>query len=425
MNIAVTLALSIAQVTQSGPVLTLDEAIRIAEANAFSIRIEQSRVGKARQRFNEIRGLVRPKVVVGSSYVRSDNEPTEQTFASVTLSTPVDVTGVLGRGVRGAQAAVAVAESNLEVERNKLVFDVRFAYYDVLRKKALVAVADQSLTSAGLRLKNENVRLQVGEAAQADVQRFATQFAQAEADLVAANAALDLAKQNLNSVLARPIETAFEPLEPSSLPTVKPSAEELASAGVRRRPEIASIRAQRVVLDWVRRAQEGGLLPSLNLIADFTQNVGSASSGTDRTRPSATLALSWPIYDSGVTRSRVGQAKQDERIAFTQQEQIELGVSLEVRQALTRLRDADSRLEVASRQVTFARETHRLAQIRLDAGVGTSLEVSDAQTELTRALNAQTNARYDYLTAYAQLQKAVAADDPNTIDNLKAKESSR
>jgi len=97
------------------------------------------------------------------------------------------------------------------------------------------------------------------------------------------------------------------------------------------------------------------------------------------------------------------------------QAQIELGVSLEVRQAVTNMVNAKSTLEVAQSQVPAEAETYRLAQVRLQAGEGTSLEVSTALTALVEAQNGLANARYNYLTAYAQLQRAVASDDPNAV----------
>jgi outer membrane protein TolC len=61
--------------------------------------------------------------------------------------------------------------------------------------------------------------------------------------------------------------------------------------------------------------------------------------------------------------------------------------------------------------VALAQEVFRLAQVRRDAGEGTYVEIIDAETDLTRARNGLVSARYDYLTAYAQLQRALGRDD--------------
>ena len=69
------------------------------------------------------------------------------------------------------------------------------------------------------------------------------------------------------------------------------------------------------------------------------------------------------------------------------------------------------RLTVADRQVAAAEENYRIAQVRLASGEGITLEITDALTQLTQARTAQVAARYDYWTAYAELQRAVGSDE--------------
>ncbi|MEA2553889.1 MAG: outer membrane protein, partial [Fimbriimonadaceae bacterium] len=411
-----------------GPVLSLDEALTIAEQSAFDVRTSESQLRRTKGRLNEVRGLAGPRVTTNATYTRFDKEirstssgsgggssvvqPIDQKQAGVQFSMPLDITGTIGRGVKGASATVRASEANVETARNTLRLNVRSAYFNVLRAQALVGVAEQTLQNAQQSVRTEEQREAAGVSARVDVLRLQTQLAQAQADLIAAQSGLALAKENLNNVLARPIETPYSVQEPTTLPDVTVDANTLTATAVTRRPEIRAIRYQRQALAWVTRAQEGGLLPSLNLTANYNRNIGASGNQRDYTA-FATVGLSWPIFDSGVTRARVQQAREDERQAEIQQEQLELGVSLEVRQAMTNLVNAKSTLQVAQTQVTVATETYRLAQVRLQAGEGTSLEVTNALTDLTRAQNQLANARYNYLTAYAQLQRAVAADDPN------------
>ena len=82
----------------------------------------------------------------------------------------------------------------------------------------------------------------------------------------------------------------------------------------------------------------------------------------------------------------------------------------DVRNAASNLRGARARLENATRQVALAQEVFRIAQVRQAAGAGTYVETVDAQTTLTTARNNLVRARYDVLTAYSQLQRAVGTD---------------
>ena len=419
---------------QPGPVLTMDEALKIAEANAFDVKISESQYRQSKGRLNEIRGLTGPKLTTSASYTRFDEASgsggsssggggqIDSKNASVQLTMPLDLTGILGKGVAGASAGVKASAADLAASKNTLRLDVRSSYYDVLRAQALVSVAQQEVQNAQQAVTTEEQREAAGVSAHIDVLRLQTQLAQAQSDVISAQTGLAIAKENLNNTLGRPIETPFDVQDPSALPTVTSDENTLTQNALARRPEIQSIRYTRKELAWIRRAQEGGLMPSLNLSATYNRNLDPGPSARDHSA-SATIGLSWPIFDSGVTHARVSQAREDERQAEIRQQQLELGISLEVRQAVTNLVNAQAALGVAQTQVTVAAETYRLAQVRLQAGEGTSLEVTNAQTDLTRAQQGLANARYNYLTAYAQLQRAVAADDPDAAPTEQGKET--
>ena len=57
-------------------------------------------------------------------------------------------------------------------------------------------------------------------------------------------------------------------------------------------------------------------------------------------------------------------------------------------------------------ELTSAREALRVASVRYRAGVGTNLEVTDAQLAVARAGQNLANSRYDYQTAVVRLEHA-------------------
>jgi len=411
---------AVTQAPQEGPVLTLDEAVAIARKNAFDIATAASNIRQTRARLNEARATLGPKLSANAqdthnfTATQNGKANTDNRTAGVTFTMPVDLTGIIGRGIKGAESTVHAQEQNAQATENNVVLDTRTAYYNVLRANALVSVAQQAVTSAQQAVTTEQQQFQAGIVAQVDVLRLQAQLSQAQSDLIAAQTGLAVAKENLNNVMGRPIETPFQVQDVSTLPPLTLDADTLAKAAVMRRPEIRAIQYQREALHWITLAQQGGLEPSLNLSAGYNHNF-NAPSGFNENASSATISLSWPIFDSGLTRARVQEARESEVQAAIAQAQLELGVSFEVRQAVTNLVNARATLDVAQSQVTAAAETYRLAQVRLQAGEGTSLEVSTSLTALVQAQQGLANARYNYLTAYAQLQQAVASDDPNAV----------
>lgn len=406
---------------QGPATLTLDDAIRIAEQNAFGVRAAQADLERSRQRVREVKGRLGPRVDTNHSYTRYDEEiragggvvrPIDQTQSQVVVSMPLDITGVLKRGVRASESTIEVARENLNAEKNDLKYEVRAAYFDVLQAEAQVKVFDETLNTTKKRLRNTELEYQAGSKAKVDVLRFQTQVQQAESDLIAAKNFAALARNAFNNVLGRPIETPFDLAEAPPLPRFEVDEVAMTGLAVASRPELKAFQANQKVLELIRAAEEGGLYPSLSISAVHSRDWKATGSGSSSSTTFGQITLSIPAFDSGVTRSRVRAARQDEEQNRIRFEQTQLGISLEVRQAVTSLVNAKARLDSAAKQVEFAAESFRLANLRYEAGEGILLEVTDAQTELTRARTAQVTANYDYLRSFAQLQRAMGADAP-------------
>ena len=403
--------------------LTLEEAIRIAENNSFAIQIAESNVIKTRERINEAASAAGLKLNAAGTYTRFDRATTEnfggstvvvspidQKQAQLTLTFPIDIFGTIRKAVAAARAAEKAQVENVETTRNDLRLSVRNAFFTVLQTRSQVALFEESLSRAKAQLANARLEFEKGARARVDVLRFETQVSQAESDLLVSQNALALAKNVFNNVLGRPIQTPFTLATPEQGVKPVPEPDNLVATALAKRPEIRFFEFQIRGLIEAKRYAEGGLKPSLSLNAVHTRNIDAQGFSARDSSTTGTLALNLPIFDGGLTRARVGQAREDVRQAELQFEQLKLGISLEVRQALTNLENADARLKVAESQVALAQQTYDISLVRDKVGEGISLQVIDAQTELTRAKTNLIAAQYDYHKAYAALQKALGTD---------------
>jgi len=222
---------------------------------------------------------------------------------------------------------------------------------------------------------------------------------------------LTLAKYSLNLSLARPIESSVEVVDLDQLPSQDYEEGQLVAAAQGKRPEVVSATTSLKALKLITRATEAGLNPSLNLQVQYQTTIDPQGFSSRSQSTVGNLILSIPIFDSGVTRSKVKEARQDEVQASISLDQTKLSISQEVRNAIANLTSAKARIQNANEQVKLAEEVYRLAKVKQDAGAGTYYEVIDAETQLTQARNGQIGARYDYLISYSQLQRAVGQDD--------------
>ncbi len=415
-------------VPQDGP-MTIDQAISAAEANAFVVRIQSTVVEKNRQKLNEARASLGPMITLGANYTRYDQEittsfgkgaapiviqPIDTKTVTGTVTLPIDISGNKTRLVNASKATKLASEFTLKGSYNDTRLSVRQAYFSVLRSKAQIAVDEKALADAKGRLDQGQKQFAQQQVAKLDVTRYQAQVAQSNADLISAKDALTLANYAFNLALARPIESSVNLVDVTELPALDTPEEALVAAGQSMRPEVLAANQNLRALALITRATESGMNPSLTFQLNQNRTIDPQGLTSSSETTTGSLILSVPIFDSGVTRARVKEARQDQTQAKITLEQTKLQISQEVRNAVANLSSAKARLDNAIEQVRLAEEVFRLAKVRQDAGAGTYYEVIDSESQLTLARNGEVSARYDYLTSYSQLQRAVGADDVAT-----------
>ena len=153
------------------------------------------------------------------------------------------------------------------------------------------------------------------------------------------------------------------------------------------------------------KAARAGTLPTVAL---QVQNASLTPNFENIRQPqlSETLSLTWKLFDGGLTHGKVAEASADVDKAKINLRQLENGVDLEVRRAYFNYIAAQARLAAARSGQTSADENLRVTRIRYRAGVGTSLELSDALLADTQAQTQFVSAQADLRVALVTLQRA-------------------
>lgn len=399
--------------------LTLGEALAEARQNSFQIQIAKSRVAQAKQRERELKGFFGPRLDGQAVYQRYDIASSfgpgvkgniDSKNLGLSLSYPVDVIGANKKTVSAAKFEIQSAEQGLRAQELQIDLLVRSAFYDVVAAQEAVEVRKEALSAIQVRLGNARKRFEVGDIARFDIVRIETEVSQAETELATAENDLRLAKQNLNNALTRPIDTDFETEPVTALPSMPAIPEELVAIAKESRPDLQQLKFGLKAQEFLTYATRAGSGPSLNLRASYNRNL-EPSGFQLASQVVLEAVLSYPIWDSGVTTAKVKQSRELETQVKDQIKQLEINIDLEVRNALVNLRKANELLQLTERTVALQKEVLRIAQVRYDAGDGILLDVTQAQADLTAAQAVRVNARNQYLTAYAALQRAVGRDD--------------
>ena len=170
------------------------------------------------------------------------------------------------------------------------------------------------------------------------------------------------------------------------------------------RPDLVAQRRKVEYAETLVALQKKGLSPEISASAGYTA-YGSAP--FDDNGWNAKLSLSFPIYDGGLTGSRVEGAEADLVSAKAQFDAASNNVMLEVRKAWHALAEAKEALNASLEAERQARETYELAEGRYEAGVGSSLEISDAVESYASAQTNTILSLYECKAKRLDLEKAM------------------
>lgn len=408
---------------QNSQTLTLDQAVALASTQAFSVRTAKVNADKAQDLVDLAKTGQGLNVSLNGGYTRIEQQgvkaspggfaggpPQDETKVSLAISQVIDITGALGKAVSQARLNKEAQELLVLSEVNGVRARVRSAYFQILQADSLIAVQQSEVNAAKERLAKAKVRFDNDAIPKFDVIRFETELRRSEQTLVTSKLDASLARQNLNNILGRPIETPLEVVPISGLPSSDLKPEDLTQIGLTKRPDLLAAEKSLQGLVKLLEREKLGMGPQLSVSASHSETIGKVNTGSARGQTVAGLNISLPLYDSHATRTKVRTANKDVENAQIQLELARLGIALEIRSALTRLISAQESLITALKTKELSQEGLRLAQLRYDEGVGLFVDLVSAQADFTQASNAVVLAEYQYLTAYAELQRAAGSD---------------
>ena len=171
------------------------------------------------------------------------------------------------------------------------------------------------------------------------------------------------------------------------------------------RPEVASLEQLVHADELTVRAAQGNYWPALSATAGFTQ--GGSSLANLGWNANVGLALSWGIYQGGLTRAQVAEAEANVANEVAQLDLLRQQLRSDVDAARLAVRAAKASLSATQEALANAKERLRLAEQRYAVGVGSAIELGDAQVALTQAAAQAVQADDKLATARAQLLRAL------------------
>lgn len=330
---------------------------------------------------------------------------------SITASLPIFTGGELQGQIGQAKANYRSMLSAEEQAYNEMKETATTGYFNMLNATNMKALRQESVDRLQAHLDNVIAQYNVGIVARADVLRSEVELANAKQNYITASNEYDVAEATLNNIIGTPLGTTlllkdrlqYEPYENDMAYCLAYSEQH--------RPELKQAEYGVDAAEAALVVARSGHMPKV--YASASNSWASESwPGDDNEEWQVGVTASMNIFDSGVTWSKIHAAQEALVQAKESQRQIKDNVELEVRTDYLSMREAEKRITTAQVAVASAEEDYHIAVVRYQAGVGTNIDVMDAQEALTQAKTNYYQALYNYNTSKAALNTSMGVGVP-------------
>lgn len=425
--------------------LTLEESQQIARQNNLSIQTLMEKVREAEAQVHTARAALLPNVSFNGNYTyfkdltksvlqfssefpippgaAGEMPPTagdgaEPSFLELefgahhnfqgilTLRQPLFAWGRYNYNYQSTQLGLEATRKELEATYNQLSRDVSEAFYGVLVATEFIRVAQQTVDLGEKQLQIARSLFESGAATNFDVLRTKVQLANAKSQLIQAKnhvrQALDAFKNILNIDLGEEIELKAS----LSSPQVALNLESLIQTALESRPEIHQLEFSEQANQKQADVAKTGNRPDLSFFTNYQVDDNERLTKMNRIW-SVGFVINFPIFDGLATRAAVQQAESRLNQTRLAKQQLVDAIEFEVRSAYLNLLEAKALIDVQKETVEQAGEGVRLANLRYENGMITSVELTDAQLALAQAEVNRLQSLHDYMVGLARLETAI------------------
>ncbi len=436
-----------APATNASETLTLDDALRYAYTNSPTMKNAQLDIRIAKQDVNVTKAQGLPQLNSSVNYTNN--------FAVATVFLPAEAGAAFGGGGNGggqappSDEALALRfgiqhQANATLTASQMIFDgsyfvglkaaqvfqeltrrdyeltksniaeqVSKAYYTALVNDERRQLVSSNLGRVDSLLRETQLLYENGFVEKIDVDRIRVQFNNVKTELDRIDRLSEVSLLLLKFQMGMPIDqdiTLAETIQDIDMDADPLDAYELS---YQNRPEYAKLSVNRELVKLDMKNYQMQYVPKITLNANYGFNTGtdqfSQITNFDRwfQLGSAGINLSLPIFDGLRKHHQIQKSRLQIQQIENASQLLRNTIDLEVVQARVQLENSVDNLNIQEENLALAREVYDVTRIKYQEGVGSNLEVVDAETSLKQSETNYYNALYNALIARVDLKKAM------------------
>jgi outer membrane protein len=405
---------------QPGKKLTLADAEQTALRNHPRVAAANLLASAAKSVVTEARAPLYPFLAGNFTSVAAEHNSTlsagavqtsslySRVAAGVSLSQLITDFGRTRSLVESAQLRALAEEQSVSDTRAAVLIEVDQAYYQALGADSVLAVARAVVENRRLTLRQVRALAESQLKSTLDVSFAEYAASDAELALVRAENDVQASRARLSAAMGNPQTEQYELTEQPLPPVLDPDPETVVAQALKRRPDLAALRFSRDAADRFAQAEKDLRRPTVSMIG-VAGDLPVADPRLRETYSAAGVNVSVPIFNGKQFSARQQEAELRAQAAAKDVDTLAVQVSAQVRLAWLEADTAFRRLDVTARLVAQAEQSLHLAQTRYDNGLGSIVELNQAQLNQVSAEIAASGAKYDYLSRRSALSFVTGA----------------
>ncbi|WP_428898113.1 type I secretion outer membrane protein [Parelusimicrobium proximum] len=409
-----TLALLLAAPSYAQTKYTLQDCIDTAISQNPSLAASESSLEAAKARIWQTASVFFPSVDVSGSLSRSRAESAQSpddfvygtgSSARLSASMPVFTFGKNYLSLSIQKLSYKSSDFDYQTTLNNLVYNVKKAYFDLVYAKRSIEVNESSVTQNETLYKQAKALYDVGIKPKIDVTNAEVNLNNAKLNLLTAENNEKLAYANLMNLMGIK-NPDFEIDENIDFVDYQISFDALLETALGNRPDLKSLEAK------VEAARKSVNQTRTDYLPNINANASYGKSGDDKLRyesGSVGLSASWNLFGGGNTVAKVNELKATLKAREYETEALKQSILKEATQAFANFSDAVSKIPVSKQGLDTAKENWELALGRYRVGLGSNIEVVDAETSYRKVGLDYAKALTDYKTALAEMFRVMGS----------------
>jgi outer membrane protein len=397
-----------------GPALSLADAEARGLHNQPRLAAETLRAQAAGKQIQQTRSAYFPQLTGNLTAVEANGDTAVAAGAVTTSSTSTRVAGGFtltqlvtdfGRTrelVRSSKFTAQAAGQHTEDVRQQIVRDVDQAYFATEAAESVRGTAQAVLAFRNTSLRQLTALAQSQLRSTLDVQFAQVLVSEAQMAVVQADSSVQEARAQLAATMGEDTVPDYVLAEQPQPPLLEDDVNVYIREAINTRPDLKALQLQAQAAQQFAKAQTKLNYPDISLLGTAGE-VPVRDHTLEPNYGAAGINIHVPVLNGGLYSGRAAEARLRAQAVTRDVSSLSLEITRDVRTRWAQARDAYLQIKVAQDLVDQTGVALRLAQARYDAGLGSIVELNQAELSQTSALITAAGARFNYLSTRAAL----------------------